>query len=131
MSQHWIVTAPAGGTRRAGRHWPQGATIVPATELDEAALALIEADPRMDLVYVGVDLAGEEVSETEVTRGVADLISDLADVIRGLPAEGYTKGGLPDLKALSALTQRQITAVERDAAWGLLQETGFVSPAAG
>lgn len=130
MSDHYIVTAPSGGTRRAGRYWPQGASIVAADDLDDATLLAIQADPRMDAVYVGAEPepAPGPVSDAAISSSVADLICDLADVIKELPADAYTKGGLPDLRALSALCARQVTAAERDAAWSLLTKMGFAAP---
>ena len=132
MSDHWVITAPTGGTRRAGRYWPQGASIVPATDIDDQALAAIEADPRMDLVWVGVeaDPTPKPVPDAAITEAVSHLIADLADLIKTLPADAYTKGGVPDLRALTTNAGRRVTVAERNAAWARLQAAGFTAPVA-
>lgn len=81
--------------------------------------------PAADLSGAGVALSGTEDAGTQPLAAGTELtpVQQLAAHIAAMPAEQFTKGGAPDLKALSALAGRTVTAAERDEALALHQQS--------
>lgn len=109
----WIITAPKGGRRRAGRRWEEGETRLPEAEQSKALWAAISRDDRMNIRS-------------------ADPADPMAEAIRSLGPDGFTSGDdpMPKVDALGDALGRRITAAERDAAWATIRE-GFTMPAEG
>lgn len=70
-------------------------------------------------------LANGAISEIEKPEKLVNPGDIIVQAITGLdPADDalWTKDGRPDLKHLSELLHRQVTAAERDAAWEIYQQ---------
>lgn len=128
---HYAVSASRDGFRRAGRTWARIPAVVPAAELDEAALAALMADRSITIVPCSADGPGmpAETGQAAPRAGVYALRAGVdalrAELIRAAIGElnpasktCWTKDGRPEIAALkTASGLAAISAKERDAAW--------------
>lgn len=116
MAKTFLKIAATSATTffRAGRAWPKEGAIVPVTDLTEADIAWIRAEPMLRV---------EEVDPTEAAAPAEDAIkAALRDVIAALPAEGFGQDGKPKLDAIrKELPDLKISAELRDAVWAELK----------
>ncbi|MBO0211644.1 hypothetical protein, partial [Vibrio sp. Vb0877] len=100
-----------------------GENLLPASQFTEAQLAQIQADPHLRYELHQEDVDGGNAS------GAVDGVSGgigLMDAIKQLNPSNeahFTKGGKPELKALSTIVGRNVTGAERDEAWEAIQAT--------
>lgn len=121
---HYAVSAARDGFRRAGRTWARIPAVVPAAELDEAALAALVADRSITIVPCSADgpRTPAETGQAAPRAGVDALRAELIRAAIGEldPAAKacWTKDGRPEIAALkTASGLAAISAKERDAAW--------------
>ncbi|EPI9148599.1 HI1506-related protein [Salmonella enterica subsp. enterica] len=126
------------GYRRGGHSLKRG--INRLENVTRTSLVALHRDPSI-LVHqvepVGVDSAKFDVSfelpaapapgSTDARKELLDndgvtLAERLAGLIHQLTPEQFTQGGVPDVKALSALAGEPITAADRDAAFAMHQQ---------
>lgn len=102
---------------RAGRAWPKDGVTIPVTDLTEADLQRIKAEPRLHVEEIDAD-AVDEISDEE-------LRALLSQAIAALEPDAFGQDGKPKLEALrSALPdeKKRITAEMRDEVWVALQK---------
>lgn len=98
--------------------------VVPASGSLSTRETLDETREENDLHRAEVTVSLQPASgEAAGAQRLADGVDPLVTMIAGLTPEQFTRGGVPDTKALSALANRPVTAAERDAAWELYQKT--------
>lgn len=103
---------------RAGRGWPKDGITIPATDLTEADLDRIRAEPRLHVAEIDGD-ADTEISDEDLRQLVATAIGEL-------DADAFGQDGKPKLPALrSAIPDHKdrITTEMRDEVWARLQKT--------
>lgn len=103
---------------RAGRAWPKDGVTIPVTDLTEADLKRIKAEPRLHVEEIDGD-AVDEMSD-------AGLRQLMATTIAGLEPDAFGKDGKPKLDALRAAIpdeKARITTELRDEVWATLQAT--------
>ena len=97
---------------------------VAAPLIAAGAIALIT--PGDDADVEAVDVEVEEVVETDDAETETTEVTPIAAAIAKLdpddPAQ-WTRGGAPQVSALEALLDRDVTSAERDAAWAAYQAT--------
>lgn len=114
-----IAAIAAAGFFRAGRHWPHEGVTLPVTDLTEADLARIRAEPNLhvqDAAGPGADQPTDDELRTLLIGVIAGLAEDQFDK-GGKPALDALRAALPDHKAL-------ITAALRDEVWAGLKLAG-------
>ena len=111
-----IAAIAASGFFRAGRFFPKDGVTVPVTDLTEADILRIRADPNLHVQDIEGDGA-ELISDADLTELVKVAIGTLAE-------DGFDKAGKPKLDALRAAlpdAKDRITAELRDAIWAELK----------
>jgi hypothetical protein len=117
-----VISAAHDGYRRAGMAFKNGENLLPASQFTETQLAQIQADPHLRYELHQEDVDGGDAS------GAVDGVSGgvgLMDAIKQLDPSNdahFTKSGKPELKALSAILDRNVSGAERDEVWNAMQE---------
>ena len=119
---HYAVSAARDGFRRSGRAWSRTPIVVPAAELDDAALAALRADPSITVVPTGPEgpdpEGGPPPLPADVPSARAALLGAAARQLDPDDDTQWNKDGRPDISALEAASGlATVSAVERDAAW--------------
>lgn len=118
---NWIVTAPEGGRRRAGRRWAEGGTIVPEAEQSEDLWAAINGDRRMGIREArDDDEIGLQASASDDTP-VADKPAKIVAAIGGLSQDDFIAAGSPKISALSKAAGFDVSGLDRDRAWAIVE----------
>jgi hypothetical protein len=93
---------------------PQKATLYPDDRFTDEELAVLQAEPMLSVEQVEEGPAGNEA-----------LLQDLVAAAKVAVDEGKTIGsGKPDIKAMSEILGRDVSAEERDRAWDALNTAG-------
>lgn len=110
-----IAALSVAGFFRCGRHWPFEGEVVAVTDLTEADLARIRAEPRLRVTPVDPDRTDDGQS----------LRAAITQAIAALPPEGFGQDGKPKLDALRAalpeVAPRDVTGTLRDEVWDSLK----------
>ncbi|HHP0485796.1 TPA: HI1506-related protein [Vibrio harveyi] len=116
-----VINSAHDGYRRAGMAFQNGENTIAADEITETQLAQIQADPHLKYQL------SENNAQSGETSGALDANEhgmSLIDAIKTLDVDNeshFTKGGKPELKALSTILGRNVSGSERDDAWSALQ----------
>jgi len=115
-----VISAAHNGYRRAGVALVQGKNTFETDQFNDAQLAMLESDPRLEVLKEDADgspgAGGQETGLLEQDGVPASLI----EAIKRLnPDEKkhFTSAGKPQTDILSELMGRSVSAAERDEAW--------------
>ncbi|WP_407546546.1 HI1506-related protein [Vibrio parahaemolyticus] len=139
------------GYRRAGVAFKKGDNRLCSVDFTDSQLAMLDKDPRLSVqklaatsdTHADVNLqAGPLVGsipsvsvdsqETGSSKQALDIDAAAQLAVQGAmfqlesdnPAH-WTKGGKPEINALSAILERKVTAAERDDAWNVLNSEEY------
>ncbi len=139
------------GYRRAGVAFKKGVNHLCSTDFTDSQLAMLDKDPRLSVqkkftsseVIAAVNsqtgplvgsVSSVSVIDSQTDTPQSELDNDGAAqlAVQGAifqlesdnPAH-WTKGGKPEINALSAILERKVTASERDDAWNVLNSEEY------
>jgi len=102
---------------------PAAEYVPPAAETNAGAAAEISEEDKAEAEAAAAAQAAEAASDKEITaEEVRERLVGILQVIPKLKTTDFDSQGRPKLTALRALLRRDVTAIERDAAWDLAKK---------
>lgn len=125
----FIAALHVTGFWRCGKHFTQKGLLVDLAEFTEEQIERLNAEPMLRITEPTEEQL--QAAKTDDTEGDAELLFDLAEVIRSLSADDFQKDGKPKMASIKLLMgDAKVTAALRDEVWAELLEDEFVAPVA-
>ncbi|MCW9041738.1 MAG: HI1506-related protein [Pseudopelagicola sp.] len=131
MSKVLIAATQAVGFFRCGVHFPEEGVVVDLANFTDTQITRLKSEPKLRITNPTEEQLAVANTDARKSAFTGDEKEAVAEVIRALSPEDFSKSGEPKVKAIEVLLEdTPISAALRDEVFAEMKEEGFEAPKA-